>query len=124
MPTIVHFDMSADDPQRARKFYSELFGWKFESFPGPMEYHLISTTNLDGSPGVGGGLGKRTDPKQQGCLNYIGVPSLEKAMASVRRLGGKVITGKMAVPTMGYLAVCQDTEGNMFGLWEADPEAK
>jgi predicted enzyme related to lactoylglutathione lyase len=124
MPTIVHFDISADDTARAKKFYSALFGWKFETYPGPIEYSLISTNNLDGMPGVGGGLGKRSDPSQRGVLNYYGVESIEVAMKKVRRLGGKIITEKMVVPRMGYMINCEDTEGNRFGLWEADMEAK
>lgn len=122
MSTIVHFDVPSDDPERAKKFYSALFGWKFESYP-EMQYNLISTTNLDGTPGVGGGLGKRMDPSQR-ITNYFGVPSIDAAMKKVKSLGGKILTEKMAVPMMGYLANCIDTEGNVFGLWEENTEAK
>src|SRR5512137_1777068 len=115
---IVHFDVPADNVERAKKFYSALFGWKFESFP-EMEYNLITTANLDGTPGVGGGMGKRMDPSQR-IMNYFGVESIDAAMKEVKRLGGTVLTEKMAVPRMGYLANCQDTEGNAFGLWEAN----
>ena len=75
MPTIVHFDVPAEDIERAKKFYSTLLGWKFESFP-EMQYNLITTTNLDGTPGVGGGMGKRMEPSQR-MMNYFGVPSIE-----------------------------------------------
>jgi predicted enzyme related to lactoylglutathione lyase len=122
MPTIVHFDVPAEDIERAKNFYSALFDWRFESFP-EMQYNLITTTNLDGTPGVGGGMGKRMDPSQR-IMNYFGVPSIEAAMKKVKSLGGSIITGKMAVPGMGYLANCMDTEGNAFGLWEADTGAK
>ncbi len=122
MPTIVHFDVPAEDTDRAKKFYSSLLGWKFESFPG-MQYSLITTTNLDGTPGVGGGMGKRMDPSQR-MMNYFGVPSIDAAMKMVKSLGGKVYSEKMAVPGMGFLANCMDTEGNAFGLWEENSEAK
>lgn len=122
MPTIVHFDVAAEDVGRAKKFYSALFGWKFESFP-EMQYNLITTMNLDGTPGVGGGMGKRMDPSQR-MTNYFGVTSIDAAMKEVKRLGGTVITEKMAVPQMGYLANCLDTEGNAFGLWQADTGAR
>ena len=49
MSTIVHFDVPAENIDRAKKFYAELLGWKFESFPA-MEYNLITTTNLEGYP--------------------------------------------------------------------------
>jgi predicted enzyme related to lactoylglutathione lyase len=122
MPTIVHFDIPAEDTVRAKKFYSALFGWKIESFP-EMQYNLITTTNLDGTPGVGGGMGKRMDPSQH-MLNYFGVTSVDTAIEKVKTLGGSTITEKMAVPGMGFLVNCMDTEGNPFGLWEEDPKAK
>jgi len=121
MPAIVHFDIPSDDVVRAKNFYSALFGWKFESFPD-MQYNLITTTNLDGTPGVGGGMGKRMEPSQR-MLNYFGVPSIDAAMKQVTRLGGKLLTEKMAVPGMGFLATCMDTEGNQFGLWEENTQA-
>ena len=48
MPTIVHFDIAADDMERAKRFYSELFDWKFEKPSGPVEYALIETRTLSG----------------------------------------------------------------------------
>jgi hypothetical protein len=122
MSTIVHFDVPADNVERAKKFYSTLLGWKFESFP-EMQYNLITTTNLEGNPGVGGGMGKRMDPSQR-IVNYFGVKSIDAAMKQVKSLGGSMLTDKMAVPNMGYLANCLDTEGNAFGLWEEDAGAK
>jgi len=122
MSTIVHFDVPTENVERAKNFYSTLFGWKFESYP-EMEYNLITTTNLDGTPGVGGGMGKRMDPSQR-MLNYFGVPSIDAAMIQVTSLGGKVLTEKMTVPGMGFLANCMDTEGNTFGLWEEDAQAR
>ena len=122
MPTIVHFDVASEDPERAKKFYAALLGWKFDLVP-EFQYNLITTTNLDGTPGVGGGLGKRMDPSQR-ITNYFGVTSLDAAMKQVADLGGKVVSPKMPVPGMGYLANCVDTEGNAFGLWEENKGAK
>jgi predicted enzyme related to lactoylglutathione lyase len=56
-------------------------------------------------------------------MNYFGVPSIDAAMKQVKSLGGKILTEKMAVPRMGYLVNCVDTEGNAFGLWEEDTKA-
>ncbi len=121
MPTIVHFDLPVDDPERAKKFYEELFEWKIELQPG-MPYYFIETTDLNGEEGVGGGMGKRGSPEQQ-ITNFIGVDSMDEYLAKVERLGGKVIQPKMTVPGWGYLAVCMDTENNTFGLWEEDKDA-
>lgn len=122
MPTIVHFDLPADDTDRAKKFYSRLFGWNFVAPPGFPDFYLIETTDLEGKPALGGGMGKRGSPDQR-IMNYIGVPSLEEYCKKVEQFGGKVIIPKMIVPKFGYMAVCRDTEGNSFGLWQDDPGA-
>ena len=128
MATIVHFDLPADDTERAKIFYSSLFGWTFEPWtfeqsPGYTDYYFIATTDNDGSPGVGGGLGKRGAPDQK-IVNYIDVSSIDFTLEEVVRLGGKVLVPKTAVEKYGYMAVCEDTEGNSFGLWEENPEAE
>ena len=123
MPTVVHIDIATDDPWRAKKFYEGLFDWKLESPPGMPDYYMIETKDLDGKPGVGGGLGKWGEPGQR-ITTYMGVDSIDTYSAKVQELGGKVIQGKMAVPGWGYLAICMDTEDNMFGLWQIDANAK
>jgi uncharacterized protein len=119
---IVWFEIPADNVERAKKFYGELFGWKIEKFPGPMEYWHLDTGGGDDTPD--GGLLKRQNSGQQGITNYIGVVSVDQFVAKVQKLGGKVCMPKTAVPQMGYFAVCQDTENNTFGLWERNANAK
>lgn len=123
MATIVHFDLPADDLERAKTFYSSLFGWTFEPAPGYTDFYFIETPADDGSPGVGGGLGKRGAPDQH-ITNFIGVPSIDTSLKEVVRLGGKVIFPKTAVEKYGYMALCEDTEGNSFGVWEENPLAE
>lgn len=123
MATIVHFDLPADDPRRAMEFYRELFGWEFGKYEGPYEYYLIETTALDGSPGPGGGLGRRGAPEQR-IMNYMGVADLDATIAQAEALGGRITMPRTTVPGFGYLAICTDTEGNPFGLWEEDEEAQ
>lgn len=122
MPSIAHFDLPADDLERAKKFYTELFDWKIEKVPGPLEYYSIETTSLEGEPGLGGGIGLRGGPEQR-ITNFVEVRSIEKYCTRVEELGGTVSQSKMPVPGWGYLAVCIDTEGNTFGLWEVDENA-
>jgi len=76
------------------------------------------------SNAVAGGLMKRMMPEQKGITNYLDVKSVEEYSSKVEQLGGKVKMAKMAVPGVGYLAVCSDTENNNFGLWENDTTAK
>jgi uncharacterized protein len=117
MPTIVHFDIPADNLERAKNFYAKLFGWKFQRPLEEMEYYLMETEDLDGKPGPGGGLGKRGTADQR-IVNYIGVISIDEYLSKVQELGGKVLMPKSEVPGWGFLAICMDTENNTFGLWE------
>ena len=123
MPTIVHFDIASDDPPRAKKFYESLFGWKMQGPPGMTDYYLFETQDPKGNKGAGGGLGKRGDPSQR-ITTYIGVDNIDAYSKQVGALGGKVVQPKMTVPGFGYLAVCVDTEGNTFGLWQEDSSAR
>jgi predicted enzyme related to lactoylglutathione lyase len=122
----VHFDIPSDNIERSKRFYSDLFGWKMDKWPGSseaMEYWLISTVDEKGKKAVGGGIGKRQSPQQQ-ITNFIDVESVDEYSSKVERLGGKIISAKMPVPGMGYMAVCTDTENNGFGIFEADQNAK
>jgi uncharacterized protein len=119
--SIVWFEIAADNLERAKSFYGSLFGWKIERFPGQMEYWHIDTGGSDDRPD--GGIMGRKQP-QQGITNYIGVPSVDEFAAKVQKLGGKICMAKTAVPQMGYFAICQDTENNVFGLWEKNENAK
>jgi len=121
---IVWFEVPADDPQRARNFYGELFGWKSDLMPGAeaMQYYHLDTGGADASPD--GGLMKRQNPGQRGITNYIAVASVNESVAKVQKLGGTVCMPKTPVPGMGFFAICQDTEGNTFGVWEREETAK
>ena len=119
--SIVRFDIPADDLPRAKKFYSALFGWKIKRFPGMPDYWHIDTGGKDASPD--GGLMPRQH-QEHPITNYVAVASVDKAVAKVQKLGGTICKPKTAVPHMGYFAICQDTEGNMFALWEMNPKAK
>ena len=133
MPTIVHFEIPANDIERAKKFYNDLFGWKIEKWPGsqltsaatgqPMEYWLITTTDDKGNKALGGGMMKRQMPKHH-ITNYINVNSIAEYTSKVEELGGKVFASKHTVPGMGYFALCCDTENNIFAIWESDESAK
>jgi len=124
--SIIWFEIPADDLNRARAFYSKLFGWKIHPFPGmaaneAQNYLHIDTGGEDASPD--GGMMRRMHP-QQPITQYVNVPSVTSHMARVKKLGGKVCVPKTAVMQMGYFAVCQDTEGNTFALWERNEKAK
>jgi predicted enzyme related to lactoylglutathione lyase len=121
MGRVVHFELPADDPERAIKFYEQAFGWSFQKWEGPMEYWLVSTGPED-EPGIDGGLARREDP-DTGTENTIDVESVDDVIERVVTNGGKVLRPKGAVPGVGWLAYCEDTEGNRFGIMQSDPEA-
>ena len=113
---IVHFEIPADDVERARKFYQELFGWKIE--PAQEGYNLITV----GEPGPDGGMMQRQAPGA-GITVYINVESVDEHTKKLQSLGGTVIVPKTAVPTVGYFVIFQDTEGNALAIFEDNPQA-
>lgn len=121
MPRVVHFEISADEPERAVKFYSDVFGWNAEKWGGPKDYWLV-TTGGDEQPGINGGVFKREGPVN--FVNTIDVPSVEDFAARVTESGGRVVVPKMAIPGVGYLVYCQDTESNVFGIMQGDEAAQ
>ncbi len=80
------------------------------------------TTGAEGAPGINGGLMKNTDVKT--TTNTIGVDSVDAAVETVKKAGGKLVMPKTAIPTVGYFAYLTDTEGNLFGVMQADKNAK
>jgi predicted enzyme related to lactoylglutathione lyase len=122
MSRVIHFEIPANDPERASAFYQKVFGWKFDKWPGPMDYWLV-TTGAEGTPGINGGMMKRSE-LVNGTTNTIGVESVDAAIAAVTKAGGKQMMPKSPIPGVGYFAYCEDTEGNLFGLMQADANAK
>lgn len=115
---VVHFEISAKETERAKKFYSGIFGWKITDaqMPGG-EYWLVD----NGSTDQGGGI----QPAQNGTGKitvYFDVDDIDASIKKVRQLGGKA-DEKLPVPSQGWFAGCTDTEGNTFSLWQADKTA-
>lgn len=124
MSRVVHFEFSAQDPERAARFYADVFGWKFRKWDGPNEYWLI-TTGPEGEPGINGGMMRpcpdHENPPANG--NVIGVESVDATVAKIEASGGVILMPKMAVPGVGWLAYFKDADGNMFGVMQDDTRA-
>lgn len=126
MARVVHFEVHAEEPDRARRFYEVAFGWTFTHLP-QMDYWLISTG--DGA-GIDGGLVRRRGvaPSEGQPVNayvcMLAVDDLDDAMKAGVAAGGTVALPRMAIPGVGYVGYLKDTEGNIFGLHQADPNAK
>lgn len=127
MPRVVHFEIHAENPDRAIEFYKSLFGWEFTKWEGDWPYWLIKTGE-DSEPGINGGMIIR-----QGTIDgtaviayvcTVDVPDLDKSFETALAKGGQVALPKMAVPGVGWLAYVKDTEGNILGMMQSDPDAK
>ena len=128
MARVAHFEIHADDPQRAINFYSTLFGWEFQQWGG-QEYWLIKTGAAE-EPGIDGGLVRRRGDRPQigqavnAYVCTVLVNSLDETIAAVDKGGGTVALAKMPVPGVGWLAYFHDPEGNIFGVMQNDPDAQ
>jgi predicted enzyme related to lactoylglutathione lyase len=127
--TVVHFEIPADDPERATKFYRELFGWNIQrmAVDGGFEYWTVSTVPTDGRgqptrPGVNGGLMRRQHAHHP-PVNYVAVESVDEYARKAQRLGAEEVMPKTPVKGMGWFAWLKDTEGNVFGIWQTDGAA-
>lgn len=124
--TIVHFEIPANDIEKLRKFYKDLFGWKFNKYPGPTTYYLVETVPVDDTmmpvrAGVNGGLYEKkdaSDPAMAKQINYVSVDSVEEYSKKIEKLGGKIKVPKMEIPGLGWWALALDPEGNTFGILE------
>ena len=121
MGRVVHFELPVDDPQRAIQFYADVFGWNTQKWDGPMDYWLLMT-GAEGEPGIDGALTLRGEGVST-VVNTIDVEDADAAMEAITAAGGKVITPKITVPGVGYMAYCLDTEGNQFGIMQSDESA-
>jgi predicted enzyme related to lactoylglutathione lyase len=125
---VVHFEIPADDKERANGFYQSAFGWNLSPMQG-MDYTIAITTPSDqqtgmpSAPGaINGALFPRTDNLRTPIIT-IDVEDVDAALAQVESAGGSVAQAKDAVPGMGYYAYFKDTEGNIMGLWQTDSSA-
>ena len=121
MLRVVHFEIEAENPEKATKFYKKVFGWKIEKWKGPIDYWLI-TTGTEKS-GIDGGLSRRTEAEPS-TVNTIDVPSVDDYVKKIESNGGKIIRPKIAVPSVGWMAYFKDPEGNFWGIMESDESAR
>ena len=124
MPRVIHFEIEADDPQRAIDFYRSVFEWTFEKWlGGEMEYWLVMTGDRE-TPGIDGGLAKRSTPLSgtgyRAFVCNIDVPSIDDYISRIEKAGGKIIQPKYQIAKVGWNAMAEDTEGNTFGIIEFD----
>jgi uncharacterized protein len=121
MARVVHFEFNADDPERAAQFFADVFGWDIQKWEGPADYWLASTGE---GLGINGALqGAPEFVAGQKTVVTVGVDSVDETAAKVEAAGGSVVVPTMAIPNVGWLIYCRDTEGMVFGAMQPDESA-
>jgi predicted enzyme related to lactoylglutathione lyase len=113
---IVHIEIPADDTGKGREFWGSLFGWTFEAYPGPWEYHMTQVTDDTGAAVTD------MEPGKRGVRVYFAVEDIKAGAERVTELGGKADEAS-PVPSMGWFSICTDPHGNEFALWQNDTSA-
>jgi len=127
MKRVIHFEIHVTNPEKAAVFYQNVFGWTISKWDGPTDYWLIKTGE---GAGIDGGLLKRHGPAPTedapvtSFINTIDVENLEETGNKITANGGKQVVPKMTIPTVGWLAYFKDIDGNIFGIMQANKEAK
>jgi uncharacterized protein len=112
---IVHIEFPAADAERAQRFWGGLFGWQFAGMSEEFDYRMARTGDMSGAAIM--------PSEDLGHPNfYFNTDDLEASAAKVRELGGEA-GEKTPVPSHGWFAVCKDSEGNAFHLWQGDESA-
>ncbi|MEE6274282.1 VOC family protein [Georgenia wangjunii] len=120
---VIHFEIPFDDKERAKRFYTDVFGWRHDEMPG-LDYVGVSTgpSGEDGMPSepgyIGGGMTARDDINAAPLITLASA-DIDADLARVTAHGGEVVAGRSAVADMGYAAYFKDSEGNVVGLWES-----
>ena len=126
MDKVIFFEIPADNPSRAREFYTSSFGWKMNEIP-QMHFTQIGTVEADrlgvrGTPkepgAINGGMVERQRGLVENPLIYIGVKNIDEALVAVEKNGGKIVKPKSPVGNFGFAAYFKDSEGNVIGLWQ------
>jgi predicted enzyme related to lactoylglutathione lyase len=119
MNRVVHFEIHGSDPDRLGEFYKGVFGWVINKWAGPVDYWLVDTGEGEG---INGAIKHRAaEVGGESIIAYvctIEVGDFDEAEAKIIDKGGTLVTGKMAIPGIGWHGYFKDPEGNVFGLIE------
>ena len=117
---LASFGITVDDVSRARRFYEQVFDWRFEPW-GPPDFYLIHTGD-ERHPGVQGLMHKRREPVtgagMTGFECTIGVEDIDRTIRTIEANGGKIVMTKFHIPTVGTGVYFNDTDGNFVGAMQ------
>jgi len=117
MNKVIHFELPADNIERAKKFYKETFDWEIKDIP-EMNYSTVLTAEVGGA--INGGMFKRQDADNlvTSPTFAIDVEDIEQAIKKIKNAGGLILKDKMQIGDMGLVAYFKDTEGNILSVWQ------
>jgi predicted enzyme related to lactoylglutathione lyase len=125
MGRVVHFEIHAEDVDRAERFYTEVFGWEVQKFGGPLDYRLLNTGAKD-LTGIDGALvQRRGDGSGDAVIAYVCTVQVDDIQATedaIRQAGGEQVVDRQEIPEVGQLSYFKDTEGNIFGTLQPAPQ--
>lgn len=124
---VVHFEIEAKDKARAKKFYKDVFQWEMQQMGKEFgDYVVVKTGENTGKMedmGINGGMYQAQGKKEVNSFRcVIAVDDVKKSMKDVKNAGGKVLHGPDDIPGVGLYSLCQDTEGNFFGILQPSPD--
>jgi len=129
MGRLIHFEIHAEDPERAIEFYKSVFGWGVTRWEGPVDYWLVDTGE-EKEPGINGAIMRRTESgapasapgdAPNAFICTIEVESIEQAEKAIPEAGGEQVAPRQEIPNVGSFSYFKDTEGNIFGALEPAP---
>ena len=112
--TWCHIEIPVEDPEAAKKFYGDVFGWTFQDMP-EMDYTFYFTA--EGHPG--GGFVKQGEGIPPQMVNYIATDDIPGTLAKVEASGGSIVVPETPVGDFGWLAWVKDPAGMLFALWKS-----
>ena len=119
---VAHFAINADDVDRAKAFYSEVFGWEFTSGGWPEFFHIDTGTEKPGHP-VGSLQRRRVIVEGRPIHGFectIAVSDLGAVTDATEAAGGRIVMDPYSIPGVGTLIFVEDTEGNIVGAMHYD----
>lgn len=123
---LTHFAIYIDDIERAKKFYDKVFDWGFNSY-GPTDFLQIKSSKSEKANLIGALQSRQYSPVAEKTIGFectIAVESIEHTIDKVSQSGGQILLPRTAIPYVGWIAKCLDTEGNLFCAMQYDNSAR
>ena len=113
---IVHWELMGPDGDKLTKFYSDLFDWNPQAYPGFDSYNGVTADEA----GLGGAVGQGDENMPNYMTFYVEVESIDEHLAKVASAGGQTVVPRTVVPGMVTFAQFRDIAGNLVGLVESE----